>query len=170
MPKKNSVTKSISRHRAITRHKSQSEKARQRAILVLRRMRKTGASLASASRDEHIDPRTVRRYVGNELKQSSAGRPYRAAKHDRLSRNMLSPTEFGMEPITVRGSREASQLGKYLSAVGEYLRTGTSKALQKFKGKKIGGQALITDLELLRTLAQAGALQLEDIYAATGVA
>lgn len=61
-------------------------------------------------------------------------------------------------------------LDTYLSAVGEYLRTGNSTALGKFKGKKISNQKLITDLAMLRTLAQAGALQLEDIYAATGVA
>jgi hypothetical protein len=137
MPKKNSVTKSISRGRAITRHKSQSVKARQRAILVLKRMRRTGASLTAASRDEHIDPRTVRRYVGDGLKQSGAGRQYRAAKNDRLSRKMLSATEFGMEPITVHGSRQASQLGKYLSAVGQYLRTGDSKLSRSSKARRL---------------------------------
>jgi hypothetical protein len=142
--------------------------ARQRSLAVLRGMRTNGDSLAAASKEQNIDPRTVRKYVGNEMKQSSNGK-YEAKKTDRLTRKMIAPSSYGMESITVRGSKQASELGKYLAAVGDYLRTGNSKGVQKFKGKKIGNQKLITDLATLRTLAQAGALQLEDIYAATGV-
>ncbi len=65
----------------------------------------------------------------------------------------------------LRGSKQASQLGRYMSAVGRYLRTGDVEGLAAFEGKSIGGHALITDPDLLSFLAQAGALTLDEIYA-----
>jgi hypothetical protein len=52
-----------------------------------------------------------------------------------------------------------------MSAVGKFLRTGDTRPLTKFKGKTIAGHGLITDPDMLSSLAQAGALQLEEIYA-----
>lgn len=144
-------------------------KARKRALDVLQRMRRTGLSLTAAAREEHIDPRTVQKYFGEQLRHKSKGKPYKATKADRLRREMLTPTTKGMSPVSVRGSRQASLLGRYLSAVGEFLRTGKAKKLKKFNGKRVGGQRLITDPETLITIAQAGALRLEDIYAAPEV-
>jgi hypothetical protein len=144
-------------------------KARKRALEVLRRMRRTGISLTAAAHEEHVDSRTVQKYFGEQLRHQAKGTPYRATKADRLHREMLVPTAKGISPVTVRGSRQASLLGKYLSAVGEFLRTGRTKKLRQFKGKRIGGQPLIIAPETLRTIAQAGALQLDDIYAAPEV-
>jgi hypothetical protein len=48
---------------------------------------------------------------------------------------------------------------------GKYLRTGETDALQQFAGKSLAGHPLITDPEQLSALAQAGALQLDEIYA-----
>jgi hypothetical protein len=78
---------------------------------------------------------------------------------------MLIPTTVGNASVTVRGSKQASELGKYMSAVGKYLRTGDVEGLGKFEGKSIGGHSLITDPDLLSSLAQAGALTLDEIYA-----
>ena len=109
--------------------------------------------------------------MGNQKKkQRNPGRKHRPRqepkKADRLRRRMLVPSARGIVPRTVTGSRQASLLGKYLAAVGNFLRTGKAGALNKFKGKQVAGQVLITDVATLRLLAQAGALQLEDIYAA----
>jgi hypothetical protein len=131
-----------------------------RSLHVLARMRRTGASLTEAAREEQIDPRTVRKYLKTELRRR--GKP---TKVDRRKRDMLIPTTVGNAPITVRGSKQASDLGKYMSAVGKYLRTGDVEALARFEGKFIGGHPLITDPELLSSLAQAGALTLDEIYA-----
>jgi hypothetical protein len=78
---------------------------------------------------------------------------------------MLIPASVGNAPVTVKGSNQASELGKYMSAVGMYLRTGDVEGLGKFEGKSIDGHALITDPDLLSSLAQAGALTLDEIYA-----
>jgi len=52
-----------------------------------------------------------------------------------------------------------------MSAVGKYLRTGDVDGLAEFEGKSIGGHTLIIDADLLSSLAQAGALTLDEIYA-----
>jgi hypothetical protein len=78
---------------------------------------------------------------------------------------MLVPTTVGNAPIVVRGSKQASLLGRYMAAVGEYLRTGNTNVLNEFEGQSVGGQALITDPDTLSVLAQAGALTLDEIYA-----
>ena len=52
-----------------------------------------------------------------------------------------------------------------MSAVGQYLRTGKTEALHEFEGQSIAGHPLITDPDTLSSLAQAGALQLDEIYA-----
>ena len=52
-----------------------------------------------------------------------------------------------------------------MSAVGKYLRTGDSDVLDEFEGQSIAGHPLITDPDVLNSLAQAGALQLDSIYA-----
>jgi hypothetical protein len=131
-----------------------------RSLHVLARMRRTGASLTAAAREEHIDPRTVRKYLKADLR----GRG-KATKADRRHRDMLIPTTSGNAPVTVRGSKQASQLGKYMAAVSKYLRSGDVEGLAAFEGKSISGHALITELGLLSSLAQAGALSLDEIYA-----
>ena len=131
-----------------------------RSLHVLARMRRTGASLTEAAREEQIDPRTVRKYLKTEMR--GRGKP---TEVDHRKRDMLVPTTVGNAPVTVRGSKQASELGKYMSAVGKYLRTGDVEGLGKFVGKSIGGHALITDPDLLSSLAQAGALTLDEIYA-----
>jgi hypothetical protein len=140
-------------------------KSYNRALHVVARMRRTGQTLTAASRDEHIDPRTVRKYLGTELRGPKLKRKVRPTKADRRRRDMLVPTALGTSPVAIRDSKQASQLGRYMAAVGKYLRTGNSDSLDEFRGKYIGGHVLITDLETLGSLAQAGALQLDQIYA-----
>jgi hypothetical protein len=52
-----------------------------------------------------------------------------------------------------------------MSSVGKYLRTGDVEGLNEFQGKSIAGHLLITDPDILSSLAQAGALTLDEIYA-----
>ena len=141
-----------------------SRAAQNRALHVLARMRRTGETLTAAAREEHIDPRTVRKYLGPELRGLREGRT-QPTKVDRRRRGMLVPTLLGNVPETIRGSKQASLLGRYMSAVGYFLRTGKAKRLKEFEGRSIAGHLLITDPETLTSLAQAGALQLDEIYA-----
>jgi hypothetical protein len=135
-----------------------------RALHVVARMRRTGESLTAAAREQHIDPRTVRKYLGAELRGITKGE-IQPTKADRRRRNMLIPTSRGTTPTAIHGSEQASQLGRYMSAVGKYLKTGNTGALQEFEGQSIGGHRLITDPTTLNHLAEAGSLQLDSIYA-----
>ena len=138
--------------------------AMNRALRVLARMRRNRESLSEAAKAEEIDPRTVRKYLGGELRRVENGRT-EPTKTDRRYRQMLIPTSRGAVPALIRGSQKASQLGRYMSAVGKFLRTGDTDALEEFEGQTIAGRQLITDPDVLSSLAQAGALQLDQIYA-----
>ena len=75
--------------------------------------------------------------------------------------------ERGFEPETIRGSKQASLLGRYTNAVGHFYRTGDVERLREFEGQEINGRPLITDREVLTELAQAG-LQLDELYVHPG--
>jgi hypothetical protein len=140
------------------------QKARNRALHVLARMRRTGDSLTAAAREEHIDSRTVKKYLAADLKRIPEG--YTGpTKADRRLRNMVILTPRGTANVTIRGSEQASQLGHYFSAVGTFLRSGSTDALKQFDGQSLAGHRLITDPETLQNLARAGALHLDQIYA-----
>ena len=145
------------------RRAKQEQRTRNRALRVLARMRRTGDTLTAAAREEHMDPRTVRKYVGSQLRESPDGST-EPTKADRRLRKMLVPTRKGLAPVEIRGSKRASELGRYMSAVGMYLRTGKTDALDQFEGQTIAGHRLITDPETLSYLAQAGELQMDQIY------
>jgi hypothetical protein len=146
---------------------------RDRALAVLARMRREHISLSKASREEHIKPATVRRYVGSAVRRDKPGGPFRATKGDSFRRDLQIPTAQGPTVIPVFGSKNASVISNYLNAVSEYLRTGKREKLDSFKGKtvKIDGKdiELITDPALLEPLAEADVLHFDQLYAsATG--
>jgi hypothetical protein len=145
-----------------------SGKTYNKALRVLGNMRRTGKPLNAAAREGHMDPRTVRKYLGPELRGRRGNGRTKPTKSDRRARPMLMPTALGTAPVKVRGSKQASLLGKYMSAVGQYVRTGDTEALKEFDGKTISGNPLITDPQTLTVLAQAGSLQLDQIYALPG--
>ena len=147
------------------KNKRSKQQVYNRALRVLANMRRTGAPLNAAAREEHIDPRTVRKYLGFELRTKRGSNQTKPSKNDRRIRRMLIPTALGNAPITVVGSRDASLLGRYMSEVGQYLRTGEANGLKEFEGKFIGRTPLIADPETLTALAQAGSLELDQIYA-----
>ena len=71
--------------------------------------------------------------------------------------------------VPVYGSKASSKLSKYANAINRYLRTGDTSRIRPFKGKtvRVGGKRieLITDPATLSSLAQAGALRVDQLYA-----
>jgi hypothetical protein len=104
----------------------------------------------------------VESYVGSELFRDRKGR-IQVTPADRLPRRMLIPTALGDQPVLVRGSRKASLLAAYRLAI----LSGDESELQKFKGKKVAGQELITDIRTIQALLDAGAVDPAEMYAAT---
>ena len=78
-------------------------------------------------------------------------------KSDRFVRYLQIPGPNGPIEITVRGSKAASKVAKYKSAVNRFLR-GDRNALADWDGKKIAGIALVTAADVLVAQADKGLL------------
>jgi hypothetical protein len=139
-----------------------------RVVHVISKLRADGVSLKQASREFGVDPRTVLKLGKSALRKRTSGR-YAAKTSDRLLRVLAVPTHEGTREIALRDSRQASMLGQYWDAVQRYLQTGEALALQKFRGKRITAAnrlrvPLLTDLDQLSRLGNAGVLSFESIY------
>lgn len=150
--------------KAISRTKREAE-TRKRALRVLSRTRR-GESLSKAARAVGIKPATVRKYLPGQLHQSAPGKPWRAAKSDRLTALMNVLTPSGPISAPLRGSKERSLLARYNIALRNWRlgKPGADAELAAFEGKRVGGHTLITDVKLLATLEDAGQIDFEELY------
>jgi uncharacterized protein YaaR (DUF327 family) len=102
---------------------------REKSLEVLRKVR-DGESLSSASRELHTSPETVIKNTNAFLKVRGKWTP---KSQDRISR-VMSLNEKGKQSwVEIRDSRTASRIGKYNSAVREFLRTGKTDVLKSFR-------------------------------------
>jgi hypothetical protein len=125
--------------------------ARERSIRALWDIRQ-GTSPSQAARDNEVTTRTIRKYVGAALLQDRPGGRIRATKSDRYVRYLQIPGPHGPIEITARGSKEASEVARYKSAVNRFLR-GERNALAEWHGKRIAGVELVTAERTLKSLA-----------------
>jgi len=130
-----------------------------------------GQSLKAASSEHGIDPRTVRRLAGSALRRRSSGR-YAAKARDQILRVLPIPSPGGVAEIATNDSRESTELGEYWNAVQLFLDTGDSSGLERFEGQTITNTRgekvpLLTDLDELERLGDAGVLSFESLYART---
>ena len=76
--------------------------------------------------------------------------------------------ETGKMEIVVRGSGPASRVARHMAAVDQYLREGSTDALQEFAGKRIRAGLLtprfVTDPAILDRLAFAGEVSFDRLY------
>ena len=83
---------------------------------------------------------------------------------DRLHRAMYIFSGGEIVPVTVRGSRKASEVSAYHHAVRYYLDTGLTDRLRPFVGKTVDGVEYDTDPDVLDEIARRGQLSIESIY------
>jgi len=102
---------------------------RERSLEVLSKVR-NGKSLSEASRELHTNPETVIKNT-NAFRKSKG--KWVAKSQDRISRVMGIYENGKQEWIEIKDSRTASRIGKYNSAVKEFLRTGNKDILKPFK-------------------------------------
>jgi len=102
---------------------------REKSLDVLRKVR-NGQSLSKTSKELHIKPETVIKNTNAFIK--SKGK-WIAKSQDRISRVMSIYENNQQQWIEIRDSRTASKIGKYNSAVNEFLRTGNEDVLKQFK-------------------------------------
>lgn len=145
-----------------------SRDASRRAFAAIRHV-KAGKSLSRAARLAHTSPRTVLKYAAGSL--TKAAGVYVAQRVDHAPRRMKLMTPLGLTVETITGSRVASRVATYMSAVDHYLRTGDASRLRAFAGKAVraGKQRFpfITDPRTLRRLAYANEISFEDLYGDT---
>jgi hypothetical protein len=106
------------------------------------------------------------------LKKRKNGRHVAKPTDTRL-RKLLIPTPESACEVAIRGSRQASLLGKYWRVLQEYFHTGDASTLRRFKNKSVTDASgkrhlFLTDLNQLDRLASAGVLSFESIYAGGG--
>jgi hypothetical protein len=102
---------------------------REKSLEVLRKVR-NGQSLTEASKELHIRLETVIKNTGAFCKFKGK---WIAKSQDHISR-IMSIYENGKQSwIEIRDSRTASRIGKYNSAVNEFLRAGNVKVLKPFR-------------------------------------
>jgi hypothetical protein len=79
-------------------------------------------------------------------------------------------TAQGPTTVLVRGSRERTRLARYDIALRKWraAEDGADKELMAFQGQTVGGHILITDLELLIRLEEAGQLDFDALYFSVG--
>src|SRR5580692_5882672 len=76
----------------------------------------------------------------------------------------------GYVPVTVRSSKPAKLSSRHLIAVGHFVGqipsrgAGDIELLKPFVGKRIAGIELLTDLNRIRELADAGLIKLDALY------
>jgi hypothetical protein len=131
---------------------SRSQLARKLSLKALNDMRH-GASFSRAARDNGVTPRTIRRYFPHQLVQDHRGGRIRVTKSDRIVRYLQIAGPNGPIDIRARGSKQAIEFAKFSSDVNKLL-AGDVKALDRWRGKKIGGVELLTSLPEIKKLAQ----------------
>lgn len=140
--------------------------ARERALTALSHMR-CGLSLRKAAKEAHTTADTVRRYVPRALDRMSSGR-YVAKPVDGYERALYMLTDRGKLAITVRGSKAASKIAEYWSAVDHFLKTGKTDRLRAFRGQSVRAGKVtypfITNPNTLRRLGYAGEVSFEELY------
>jgi hypothetical protein len=169
--RRNQVTRRIVKRNRVRRTSTVALNPREadiqrRVSRVLRRMQDYHESLSKAARLEGIKPKTFVRYARPALRRSGPGKPWKAIPEDRLPFVMNVLTKFGPMPEIVRSRRERKLIGAYNRAVRMFRagEDGAGAALRVFRGKKVAGHTLITDIKVLIQLEEAGRLDFDDLY------
>jgi hypothetical protein len=102
---------------------------RMRSLEVLSKVR-NGEPLSRASKELHTKPETVIKHTNSFVKVKGK---WIAKSQDRISRDMSIYENGKQYWIEVRDSRTASRIGRYNSAVNEFLTTGNKDILKQFK-------------------------------------
>ena len=137
-----------------------------RALLVLGRVR-DGERFAAAARAERVSPTTARKYLGSAIYETKRGE-IRARARDRLVRELPWVTPEGrLERIAVRGTKEASKVGKYWAAAKRFGETGDDTKLRRLRQRTFidaegRRRKFNMDLNVLRRLGERGRLGFDD--------
>lgn len=101
------------------------------AILAMNR----GESLTQAARDARISPERLRRYLVSQSLASKQGTRWALA--DDRPRRVPMIEQARTKAVIVPGFNEASRVGSYHNAIGQFLRRQDPSALDAFRGQGV---------------------------------
>ena len=140
---------------------AEARQARERALEAVAKARREGVSIDDAA-FASIEPQAVAFWAPGAVTKS--GNRWIVSTADRLYRSMYVYSNGAKRAIDVRGSKMASAVGRYHSAIGRYLATGDMSGLQSFAGARVSGVELETDPDVLDSLSRRGVFEFESIY------
>ena len=107
----------------------------------------------------------------NAISPDRPGGRIRVKPTDRYSAKVQILAKEGALTTTAHGSRERDLAGQHRATVFRVLQGVEPKsALERYRGKKVGGHELLSDYEQLRLFARAGTLgQLDTLYVSPDV-
>ncbi len=117
---------------------SKEQSARERSLEILSLARRNGTPLSQLSEEHQISIGTVLRNTNAFKKINGRWVP---KKSDRISRVLLINENGNEVFIEINNPGQATLIGKYHSAVKEYLNTGNTDVLADFDGKRIKGSS-----------------------------
>lgn len=107
---------------------------RKKSLEVLRETRKSKDSLSKIAKKNEISPSTV---IHNTNAFKKKGNRWISERSDRIPRMMIINEKGKAKSIEVNYSRTASLIGRYHSAIKEFLNMGNAEKLKKFEEKWI---------------------------------
>ena len=165
-----------SRRKTVAGISERSQSTRAKAFHVLSDLlRNPELTFTQAAKNREISPRSVRKYIGSQLKQKRSGEKLRVTKSDRLRATMHIPSKKPdvLIPIHTKNSRDRCLVGEWFASLNEAA-GGDFARLTKFpKGIVIDGVQLPTDREEVQQILEAmeGAeTPFERLYAIAGSA
>jgi hypothetical protein len=123
-------------------------------------------SVSAAARTAGTTPNAMWEWVPRAISKDPRSGRLHIKPTDPYSASVQILTDAGAVTASARGSRQRELAGRHRATVMRVLAgKEPATALDEYRGKKIGGHALISDYTRLTTLAQAGVLgQLDALY------
>jgi hypothetical protein len=159
------MRKGLRRSRRLT---SRQQEEQVKCLAAINRIRRgEAATVSAAARAEGTTLRAVRTLVPKAITQDRPRGRIRVKASDRYSAKVqvLAKRE-GALAVIANGSRQRELAGQHRAIVMRVLQGLEPKsALERYRGKKVGGQELISDYAELSSLAQAGVVgQVDTLY------
>jgi hypothetical protein len=123
----------------------------------------TRKSLAKAARNGRSKPRKGRKIVVRK-RQRSITRRFAVKRRRRSRREIYVLSAEGYRLVSDASPRQAKRSSQHLIAINRFLRKDDTEPLEQFRGRRIAGIELLTDLKRIREFADADEVKLDGLY------
>ena len=151
-------TSSVARPRSARNLSERSQSSRAKALHVLSDLRRDPKlTLSQAAKNREVSPRSIRKYIGSQLKQERSGGKLRVTSSDRLRATLHIPSTKPdvLIPIHTKTSSERHLVGEWFASINEAA-SGNFDRLNRFpKGLVIDGVLLPTDSQEVQQILEA---------------